>query len=215
MPANPNFVVANAASDFGAGPLSVPLAGMPASGSVLVMTRCGVAGAAVTDGASYVQVLTDVSDTFGDFVSLFKRIGAPSGTNNPSLTVPTGAAIYIEAVGYDSGDITGTPSLNPQFSPAAGLNNAVSGNTTPALPNATIVGFSYDSGNSTTPTSGTSPILFTNRTLTLAAFGLEDFHQTTAAAIQATFGYTSGSPVTLAVALAAAASDTFLGQACL
>lgn len=210
---NPTFVVANADSDFGDN-ISLPAAGMPANGTIYVITRSGVAGATVADGAAnYTAVLTDVSDTFGDFVCLFKRLNVPAGTNNPEMTVPSAAGIYMTVLGQSGGDITGTPVLNGQFSPAAGLNNAVSGNTTPLLPNATIVGFSYDSGNSVTPTAGTSPVAFTNRTLPISAFGLEDFAQTTAAAVQATFGYTSGSPVTLVFATANAASGAALAGA--
>jgi hypothetical protein len=120
--------------------------------------------------------------------------GATTLTANFSASTPNSQIFAHEASGCDTSAPLDQSSDDEQVGPGSGANAVTTSAKTTVANGEYIIGAFYDSnGQGGTLTAGTSPNAFTLRE-TESSFGAmtEDFIQTTAGSIAATFGDTNG-----------------------
>ena len=135
--------------------------------------------------------------------SIWTATASATGTNTLTSVVASSATQRIMMAYYTSttGLSDAIPVVNAQYHPAAGADTVLSASITPSVGNCLICAYTLDGNGIGIPTTGTTPNAFTSDYSSGTLFcNLEHYQQTTAAAIQATFG----------VATATSATDTFV-----
>lgn len=188
----------------GTGTLSLP--SVTAGATILIWPASSNGNATAFTATDSVQgALTargSLFGTAGDSNSrLFVLTNANSGTHSITCTATGDTMLGICGAwwtGVGDVDNSGAAVNQTQGSSGTGANAYSSGNCTPVTNGCTIVGWAWNILTGTVPSAGTSPIAYTSRaTTTLGGtpFRIEDFSQTTAAAIAATFGMTAATNV--------------------